>query len=69
MVRYMVLEQARRMRLFTSDLGPRPKVPVYVNDNLFPELKKRLGQATAKKQESVREHLWVSNGEKFAQDG
>lgn len=61
-----VLEKARKHRLHCRDLGFDNMTPVYINEHLCPEMKKLLGQATAKRKETGWKYLWVRNGQVLA---
>lgn len=60
------LEKARAARLKCSDLGLDSQAPFFVNEHLCPELKRLLGQATARKRETGWKYVWVQNGKIFA---
>lgn len=60
------LENARAARLKCSDVGFDSEEPFFVNEHLCPELKRLLGQATARKRETGWKYVWVQNGKIFA---
>lgn len=60
------LQKARAARLKCSDLGLGSEEPVFVNEHLCPELKRLLGQATARKRETGWKYVWVQNGKIYA---
>lgn len=60
------LEKARAARLKCSDVGFDSQEPFFVNEHLCPELKRLLGQATARKRETGWKYVWVQNGKIFA---
>ncbi|XP_040066945.1 uncharacterized protein LOC120840457 [Ixodes scapularis] len=61
-----VLEEARRYRLTGTRIGLTSNEPIYINEHLFPQLKRLLGQTTSKKREANGKFVWVRNGQTFA---
>lgn len=61
-----IVETARKSRFTTSDIGYTKKQPVYVNEHLWPRLKKLLGMTIAKKRELNWRFAWAKGGKVFA---
>lgn len=60
------LMNTRAANLKCSDLGIDSGSAIFINEHLCPELKRLLGQATARKRETGWKYVWVRDGKIFA---
>ncbi|KAH9378175.1 hypothetical protein HPB48_018339 [Haemaphysalis longicornis] len=56
-----ILDEARKAKLLGIDLGPTGAYPVFINGQLWQELKRLLGQAISPKCEVGWRFVWVRN--------